>query len=74
MPRACHRTRRSVEDRRGIVEVANLFRAKSVDIAEDSIMLELTGKPEKIDSFISLLKPFGIVKMVRSGISALERD
>ena len=56
------------------VEVANLFRAKSVDIAEDSIMLELTGKPEKIDSFISLLKPFGIVKMVRSGISALERD
>ena len=68
------RAGRSVEDRRGIVEVANLFRAKSVDIAEDSIMLELTGKPEKIDSFISLLKPFGIVKMVRSGISALERD
>ena len=58
------RAGRSVEDRRGIVE----------DIAEDSIMLELTGKPEKIDSFISLLKPFGIVKMVRSGISALERD
>ena len=54
------RAGRSVEDRRGIVE--------------DSIMLELTGKPEKIDSFISLLKPFGIVKMVRSGISALERD
>ena len=68
------RAGRSVDDRRGIVEVANLFRAKSVDIGEDSIMLELTGKPEKIDSFISLLKPFGIVKMVRSGISALERD
>ena len=68
------RAGRSVEDRRGIVEVANLFRAKSVDIGEESIMLELTGKPEKIDSFISLLKPFGIVKMVRSGISALERD
>ena len=37
------RAGRSVEDRRGIVEVANLFRAKSVDIAEDSIMPELTG-------------------------------
>ena len=60
--------------REHVIVRANLFRAKSVDIAEDSIMLELTGKPEKIDSFISLLKPFGIVKMVRSGISALERD
>ena len=68
------RAGRSVEDRRGIIEVANLFRAKSVDISDTSIMLELTGKPEKIDSFISLLKPFGIVKMVRSGITALERD
>ena len=37
-------------------------------------MLELTGEPRKIDSFIDLLKPFGIIKMVRSGISALERD
>ena len=68
------RAGRSVEDRHSIVEIANLFRAKSVDIAETSIMLELTGKPEKIDSFISLLKPYGIIKMVRSGISALERD
>lgn len=68
------RAGRSVKDRHSIIEIANLFRAKSVDIAEDSIMLELTGKPEKIDSFISLLKPFGIVKMVRSGITALERE
>lgn len=68
------RAGRSVEDRHDIIEVANLFRAKSVDIADTSIMLELTGKPEKIDSFINLLKPFGIVKMVRSGITALERD
>ena len=64
----------TLEDRQRIIEIANLFRAKSVDIGETSIMLELTGKPEKIDSFINLLKPFGIVKMVRSGISALERD
>lgn len=68
------RAGRTLEDRQRIIEIANLFRAKSVDIGETSIMLELTGKPEKIDSFINLLKPFGIVKMVRSGISALERD
>ena len=45
-----------------------------MDIAADSIMLELTGEPKKINSFVELLKPFGIIKMVRSGITALERD
>ena len=64
----------SVEDRHRIIEIANLYRAKPVDIAADSIMLELTGEPAKIDSFLNLLKPFGIIKMVRSGITALERD
>ncbi len=68
------RAGRSVEDRQKIIEIANLYRAKPVDISENSIMLELTGEPAKINSFISLLKPFGIIKMVRSGISALERD
>lgn len=64
----------SAEDRHKIIEIANLYRAKPVDIAANSIMLELTGEPAKIDSFLSLLKPFGIIKMVRSGITALERD
>ena len=68
------RAGRSEDDRHKIIEIANLYRAKPVDIHPDSIMVELTGEPAKIDSFIDLLKPFGIVKMVRSGISALERD
>lgn len=68
------RAGKSAEDRHKIIEIANLYRAKPVDIAADSIMLELTGEPAKIDSFLSLLKPFGIIKMVRSGITALERD
>ena len=65
---------KSEDDRHKIIEIANLYRAKPVDIKADSIMLELTGEPAKIDSFIDLLKPFGITKMVRSGISALERN
>lgn len=68
------RAGKSEDDRHRIIEIANLYRAKPVDIGESSIMLELTGEPAKIDSFISLLRPFGIIKMVRSGISALERD
>lgn len=68
------RAGRTADDRLRITEIANLYRAKPVDVAAESIMLELTGEPRKIDSFIDLLKPFGIIKMVRSGISALERD
>ncbi len=68
------RAGKTSEDRHKIIEIANLYRAKPVDVGADSIMLELTGEPLKIDSFIDLLKPFGIIKMVRSGITALERD
>lgn len=68
------RAGKSSDDRHKIIEIANLYRAKPVDVAADSIMLELTGEPAKIDSFLDLLKPFGIIKMVRSGITALERD
>lgn len=56
-----------------LIEVANLFRAKIVDVAENSLLFELTGEPEKINSFMKLLAPFGIKKLVRTGISALER-
>lgn len=60
--------------RQPVIEIANLFRAKVVNVAESRLMLELTGKPEKIDSFIGLLQPYGVKEIVRTGISALERD
>lgn len=62
------------ESRSALIEVANLFRAKIVDVSQYSLMFELTGEPEKINSFIKLLAPFGIRKLVRTGISALERN
>ena len=68
------RAGRSEEDRHKIIEIANLYRAKPVDVGKESMMLELTGELAKIDIFLDLLKPFGIIKMVRSGITALERD
>ncbi|MCH5324048.1 MAG: acetolactate synthase small subunit [Eubacterium sp.] len=64
----------SPSSRQPIIEIANLFRAKVVNVGEDSLMLELTGEPEKINSFIGLLRPFKIDKIVRTGICALERD
>lgn len=68
------RAGKNSEDRHKLIEIANLYRAKPVDVGKDSIMFELTGEPAKLDSFIDLIKPFGIIKMVRSGITALERD
>lgn len=64
----------SVEERASMIEVANLFRAKIVDVSHDSLMFELTGEPQKITSFVNLLKQYGIKKLVRTGISALERS
>ena len=60
--------------RQPVIEIANLFRAKVVNVAESRLMLELTGEPEKIDSFIGLLQQYGVKELVRTGISALERD
>lgn len=64
----------SSASRQPIIEIANLFRAKVVNVGEDSLILELTGEPEKINSFVGLLKPYRINKLVRTGISALERN
>ncbi|NLJ16901.1 MAG: acetolactate synthase small subunit [Clostridiales bacterium] len=60
--------------RQHMIEVANLFGAKIVNVAQQELMFELTGEPEKINAFIDLLRPYHINKLVRTGISALERD
>ena len=57
-----------------LIQVANLFHAKIVSVSQQSLVLELTGEPRKIDAFIQLMKPYGIKRMMRSGLSALERD
>lgn len=64
----------SDETRTNLIQVANLFHANILNVSEDSLMLELTGKPRKIDAFINLVKPYGIIKMVKSGLTALERN
>lgn len=64
----------SEENCSSLIQVANLFHANILNVSDTSLMLELAGKPRKIDAFIKLVKPFGITKMVRSGLSALERD
>lgn len=60
----------------GIEEIKNItdiFRGKIVDINSKSMMIEVTGPPEKIDAVVNVLMPFGIKEMARSGTVALKR-
>ncbi len=57
----------------GVIETANIFRARVVDVAVDSLILEATGSEDKIASLIRLLEPFGIKELVRTGLTAMER-
>lgn len=54
-------------------ELADIFRAKIVDVGMDSVMLEISGKEKKIEAFIELMRPFGILEMARSGRIAMTR-
>ncbi len=61
------------EDRQAVIAVAGIFRANIVDVAKDSLMVELTGNQAKIDAFIHLLEGFTIRELVRTGITGLPR-
>ncbi len=55
------------------LRLADAFRARVVDASTDSFVFELTGKPEKVDQFISLMVPLGLVEVARTGVAAIAR-
>ncbi len=57
-----------------IFQVADVFKAQVMDVGYDTMSLELTGSTEKIDDFVALLSPYGLVEMARSGLVSLERS
>ena len=61
-----------LQNRSKIIEIADIFDAKIVDMAEDSMLLEVTGNIRKINSIIHLLSPFGIEEIGRTGMVALK--
>lgn len=67
------RVKTSLEERQQVISLADVFRAKVVDVAVDSVMIEITGNVNKIEAFISLLDGFQIVEMVRTGLTGLVR-
>ncbi|KAF9426113.1 hypothetical protein BGZ94_006944 [Podila epigama] len=59
---------------KSLTELANLFQGKVVDVSSDSAVIELSAKPDRIDAFIKLVKPFGILEAARSGNMAMPRS
>ncbi len=60
--------------RQQIVAMTEIFRANIVNVAKDSLMIEITGGPSKISAFLSLLEDYEILELVRTGITGLSRD
>ncbi|MEY2879050.1 MAG: hypothetical protein RLZZ15_1430 [Verrucomicrobiota bacterium] len=56
-----------------IVQIADIFRAKIVNLAADNLIIEVTGDDEKLAAFLGLLAPFGIIELARTGRLALKR-
>lgn len=63
----------STKQRAELLEIANIFRAKVVDVAPKSTIIEATGSADKIRAFIDMIRPFGIQELSRTGIIALVR-
>lgn len=56
-----------------LISLANLFRARVVDVSEDRLMIEMAGTEEKLEAFIDLVRPYGLIEMARSGVIAMPR-
>jgi acetolactate synthase-1/3 small subunit len=62
------------QTRAEIIQVANVFRAKIVDISPNSLTIEVTGGKEKVDAAIGMFRPFGLREVARTGTVALVRE
>ena len=60
-------------DRVEAMRVADIFRAKVIDTTHESFVFEITGGPSKIDSFVDLMRPLGLVEVSRTGVLSIQR-
>ena len=61
------------DTRSQITDIAEIFKAKIIDVTPTTMTMQLTGSLDKLEAFLSLAEPYGIVELVRTGITALER-
>lgn len=61
------------EDRAEVIGICDIFRANIVDVAAESLVAQIAGDEDKLKAFVSMLEPFGIKEIVRTGLTALSR-
>jgi acetolactate synthase-1/3 small subunit len=64
----------TTNSRHEIMEIVNIFRAKIIDISPKTVTVEVTGSEAKIDAIVSMLRPFGVKELARTGTVALRRE
>ena len=67
------KVKNDAKNRADIMTAVDVFRAAVIDYSTDVMCMEVTGSPSKIDAFVKLMKPYGILEMCRTGIVALDR-
>jgi acetolactate synthase-1/3 small subunit len=61
------------DQRQGIISIADIFRAKIVDVSKESLIIEMTGSKSKLKAFIELLDEYEILELARTGLTGLSR-
>ena len=61
------------EQRQGILSVADIFRAKVVDVSKESLTVEMTGEQSKLEAFINLMGDYEVLELARTGVTGLTR-
>ena len=67
------RVKANVQTRSEIMQIVDIFRANIVDVATDSLIIEVTGDEEKVESLQNLLRSFGVMEVMRTGTIAMNR-
>ncbi|XES76599.1 MAG: acetolactate synthase small subunit [Candidatus Bathyarchaeia archaeon] len=63
----------SAKERADVISCVHVFRGRVVDVSPESLMVEITGTPDKIDAFLNLMRTSGVIELARTGITALSR-
>jgi len=63
----------SPKERSDIINCVEVFRGRIIDVSTDSLTIEITGTPDKLDAFLNLMKTTGVIELARTGITALAR-
>ncbi len=63
----------TVVNRAELREIASIYKAKIIDLSPDSMVFELTGKPDKVDAFLRMFEGYTILEQCRTGVTAMER-